>query len=262
MHTLLLLFLPLTLQLLILYLLSHFTNRLVMNRLGKGWYLVTQWPGVIVHELSHLFAAVLTFTRVHDVKLFAPQGDTLGYITHERTLNPLKNIFISIAPLFGVTAVMWLVVKFLMPSLYLDIISPVRIALVNGSSVSGMANIYLNYFSHLWAEISFSDWHTYLFLYLMIALSSHAAPSSVDLKHAFWGFIGLLTIAALVLYAGNFVGLDSLDQITLWITYPVFILTAFFGYSIVFSAISFALLAGFSLFVHVSKNNNGSPPSL
>lgn len=249
MQAFLFLFIPLVIQLSILYFLSQATDRLVMRWLGRGWYLATQWPGVIVHELSHLTGCLITLTRVHEVKLFAPSNETLGYVSHSQTRNPIKNVTISIAPLFGVTFVMWLLVKFFMPGLYVDIINPMKDALADFDSMqqalgsfAEAGKIYTGYFETLWQNIDFGDWKTYVFLYFMITLASHAAPSKVDLKHTFSGIIGLIVLFGILFFVGNWIEVDIIRQLTVWVSYPILFITALLGYGVIFSAVGLTLL--------------------
>ncbi|MFH1236377.1 MAG: hypothetical protein V1685_05600 [Parcubacteria group bacterium] len=249
MQPLLFLFLPFIIQLGILYFLSQATDRMVMRRLGRGWYLATQWPGVIVHELSHLVGCLITFTRVHEVKLFAPSNETLGYVSHSETRNPIKNVVISIAPLFGVTLVMWLLVKFFMPALYVDIITPMKATLANIDSLQHAfgtlgetAKIYVQYFETLLKNIDFGDWKTYVFLYFMVTLAAHAAPSPVDMKHALGGIIGLVVLFGIVFFIGNLAGVDILKQISMWTSYPILFLSALLSYGILFSSVGLIIL--------------------
>ncbi|HCJ52788.1 MAG: hypothetical protein A2898_04910 [Candidatus Kerfeldbacteria bacterium RIFCSPLOWO2_01_FULL_48_11] len=249
MQALLFLFLPLIVQLAILYFLSQATERMVMRWLGRGWYLATQWPGVIVHELSHLVGCLVTFTRVHEVKLFAPSNETLGYVSHSETHNPIKNVVISIAPLFGVTFIMWLLVKFFMPALYVDIIDPMKAALTNidsfqhaFSTLGETTKIYLQYFDTLLENIDFGDWKTYIFLYFMVTLACHAAPSSVDMKHALGGIIGLMVLFGIIFFIGNLAGVDILRQISVWASYPILFLSALLSYGVLFSSVGLIVL--------------------
>lgn len=249
MQALLFLFLPLVIQLGLLYLLSQATDHLVMRWLGRGWYLATQWPGVIVHELSHLVGCLITFTRVHEVKLFAPSNETLGYVSHAETHNPIKKVIISIAPLFGVTLVMWLLVKFFMPGLYMDILNPLKEALTDyGSFQHVLGNlgeagkIYVHYFVTLWHNIDLGDWKTYVFLYFMITLASHAAPSSVDMKHALGGVIGLIVLFGILFFFGQLAHVDALQKVGILISFPILFLSALLGYSVIFSAVGLLAL--------------------
>jgi len=229
------LFIPLLLQILILYFLSQAVDKLVLRRLGRGWYLAAMWPGVMVHELSHFVGCVITFTRVHRVRLLQPSGDTLGFVEHERTRNPVKMIVISIAPLFGVTAVIWLLTKFLFPELYASNLSGIQAAVSDFTNFKNFFAFtvdylaqYWNYIKDLFVHFDLSSWQAYVFIYLMLSLSSHAAPSKVDLKHTSWNIVQLLTK-------------------------PVFMAAYFLTYGILFAAISLIIMSGISLIIRVLK---------
>ena len=260
------LFLPLIIQILILYLLSRLLDRLILKRIGRTLYLITQWPGVVVHELSHFVACLITFTRVHSLKLFTPSGDSLGSVSHAKSRNPIKNIIISIAPLFGVTAVIWLLIKFLIPELYFSVTNPIDKALADFSSLQNFFSfskeyfqIYWNYMVDLWQNIDFTKWQTYLFIYLMLSLGAHAAPSKEDLKHTFWGIGGLAVIFIILYYIGSWLEIDILWQITKWLTYPVGLAAGFLTYGVVFAVIAVLIMLIVGVIFWVFRLGRGIP---
>lgn len=67
-------------------------------------YQIVLFPGVVIHELSHLLFCLLTGAQVHDVEFFSPTG---GHVTHGRPKIPVIGVFlISLAPfLVGMTLV-------------------------------------------------------------------------------------------------------------------------------------------------------------
>lgn len=204
---------PLTILILglcLLYGLSVTLDRFIMRMLGRGWYLATMWPGVIVHELSHLTGCLITFTKVVEVKLFAPSGETLGYVSHVKTQNPIKNIIISIAPLFGVSLVIAGIMQLLIPDTY-SIVSNLNLSAF--SSPSGFIEIIKKSFTSL----AFGNWQTYLALYLLITLSSHAAPSRIDLKHAATGFAGLLVLFILIWFLSTWTNVSISLGVVNWL---------------------------------------------
>lgn len=260
------LFLPLIIQILILYFLSRLLDKLILRRIGRTLYLITQWPGVIVHEFSHLIACLITFTRVFQVKLFAPQGDTLGFVSHAQSRNPVKNIIISIAPLFGVTAVIWLLIKFLLPELYFSVTNPVSKALTDFSSFQSFFNFSKDYFqnfwhyiTNLWQNIDFSKWQTYLFIYLMLSLGAHSAPSKQDLKHTYFGIGGLAVVFIILYYIGSWLKIDILWQIAKWLAYPVGFTAGFLTYGIVFAVLAVIIMVIVSILVRVFRLNRRTP---
>jgi len=252
-------FLPLIIQILILYILSRLLDRLILRRIGRTLYLITQWPGVMVHELSHLVGCLVTFTRVFQVKLFAPQGDTLGFVSHAQSRNPVKNIIISLAPLFGVTAVIWLLIRFLLPELYFSILNPVKAGLADFTSFSQFFSFtkdyfaqYSQYFSNLWQNIDFSIWQTYVFIYLMLSLGAHAAPSKQDLKHTFYGLAGLVIIFLILYYLGLWLKVDILWSITKWLAYPFSLTASFLTYGIFFAVLAVIIMFLVSLVLGIT----------
>ena len=83
------------------------------------------FPGVMLHELSHAFMAIITGAKVTEVALFKREEDSLGHVAFINRGNlflvSLQNIFASAAPMFcgaaicygcyyGVThlAILWL----------------------------------------------------------------------------------------------------------------------------------------------------------
>ncbi|MFA5052403.1 MAG: hypothetical protein WC544_05100 [Patescibacteria group bacterium] len=212
--------------------------------MGRGLYLLITWPGVVAHEASHLVACLLTFTKVTRVSFFHPQGETLGFVEHERTHNPLKKVFISAAPLIGVSVVLWLIVRWLWPDAYLVQLQSLHVATVDFSSFQHFFSFSSEYFRGMVHNVQNflqafqgDQWQTYVGIYLLIGLGSHAAPSREDLKQTFGGLAGLAVIFAIAY------GLDQWLQIPLtWdmmkvLSYPVYLLTYFLSLGIIFAIV-------------------------
>ncbi|MFA6553311.1 MAG: hypothetical protein WCT27_02700 [Patescibacteria group bacterium] len=235
-------FLPLLIQVAVLYGLSRLISQLVLRHVGRNVFLLLTWPGVVAHELSHLLACLFTFTKVLRVSLFHPQGSTLGFVDHERTYNPVKKVVISIAPLFGVTVLLWIVVRWLWPDVYSQQLSSVQMAVSDFSSFHNFFQLSVHYFStygmyirELVANFHFSQWQTYVGLYLLIALSTHAAPSKDDLKHTYIGLFGLGIIFSILYGLDQWLQVPFTWQVITLLTYPAFILANFLTYGIIFA---------------------------
>ncbi len=249
-------FIPLTLQLVVLYIISRATNYFSLQRLGRWWFLALTWPGVVVHELSHLIACLLTLTRVQRVSFFSPHGDTLGYVEHEATANPFKKVFISIAPLFGITAMIWLVVRIFFPEYYQntvvdnavlsDIKSCQKFFSLTGAYFAG----YWHLLSGLAGTLALTSWQTYVFLYLMVALSTHAAPSKKDLESTFGGIAGLFVIGGAVYLLDQWLLVPLTWAMVKVISWPAYLMAKFLTIGIVFAGIGLAII---SIVVLVSK---------
>ena len=73
---------------------------------GRRWFSLLIAPGTILHELSHLFSAVLTGCYVTDVSLFKynPQSGLLGYVGYTQPKDKwivLRNFIVGFAPFIG-----------------------------------------------------------------------------------------------------------------------------------------------------------------
>ncbi|MFH1788438.1 MAG: hypothetical protein ABH834_03555 [Candidatus Altiarchaeota archaeon] len=73
---------------------------------GRRWFSLLIAPGTILHELSHLFSAVLTGCYVTDVSLFKynPRSGLLGYVGYTQPKDKwivLRNLIVGFAPFFG-----------------------------------------------------------------------------------------------------------------------------------------------------------------
>ncbi len=63
-----------------------------------GWLIsLVTFPGVIVHELAHQLFCRWARVAVFEVKYFQ-LANPVGYVLHERTNNPKKNLLIGIGP--------------------------------------------------------------------------------------------------------------------------------------------------------------------
>ena len=77
------------------------------------FYYAILFPGVIIHELSHLLGCLLTLTRVKSIKLFSKSG---GFVIHEKPRIPILGQFIiSIAPLVVGLALSYLLINTIYP---------------------------------------------------------------------------------------------------------------------------------------------------
>jgi hypothetical protein len=63
-----------------------------------GWIIgLLTFPGVIVHELAHQLFCRWARVAIFEVKYFQLKNPA-GYVLHERTNNPLKNVLIGVGP--------------------------------------------------------------------------------------------------------------------------------------------------------------------
>jgi len=159
--------------------------------------------GVIVHELSHWAACVLTRTEVFEVKLFEETG---GHVKHERR-GPVVMAAIGLAPIIGGTL-------FLMLLAWLFGLGGVRFApsgLDLGYALASITGLAVSAGSTLWMNLAALGPATVLFLlflYLVWSVVACIAPSTPDLKHALVGgvILSLGCVLAIFLQPLAFIG--------------------------------------------------------
>lgn len=203
---------PLVLQLAILYFLAGLLNKVTYRRLGKGIYLLLMWPGVVVHELSHLIGCLLTGTRVREVKLFAPHEESpgylvLGYVSHDRPRNGLVQLIVSAAPFFGGAAALWLLLRLMVPEALTLQLPPgiFREATLAAafSAVGTVVSLYAKFAAVLFASLAWDAWTTYVFLYFLFSIAAHIAPSGHDMRYAVIGALAVGILLAVLVWLGG-----------------------------------------------------------
>jgi hypothetical protein len=153
--------------------------------------LVLQFPGTVLHELSHLFTAEILGVRTGKLRLepetirhndpSTRSGQTIqsGSVSISST-DPVRRAIIGLAPLFwGLTALV--LISYVLPS-------------------------YIPVWSQLFNTEYWSNPSTYLFLvfcYLLFAISNTMFPSPADLK----GFTPLVITIAIIVGILWFVGI-------------------------------------------------------
>ena len=194
---LLVIFTPVVILLILLYHASNYFQNLQIKVLGFSkaiWFFA---PGIALHEASHFLACVLTGAPVGRVVLFTPRGErgrggryTLGFVEHGNPSLPGGDILIALAPFIGISIVLVIGVKLLLPAFTL----PPLYAATSG----GIAAVPFDYTFKIlgsgWALLKSMNWldiKTYLFLYLMLAAAPGIAPSKEDFR-TFWKGVAIL----------------------------------------------------------------------
>ena len=172
---------------------SRSIRQWLISCLGRTGFIYLTMPGVVIHELSHLFFCLIFQHKIVKVNLFSPQEDgTLGMIQHSydsrNIFQRIGNFFIGSAPVWGGMLAMCLFSRLLLPD-----------SLFSGDPVARLAEF-----------CSISLWHcwqSWLWLYLMLTIGSHISLSDADF-HSVTDGIGFLVLLPLILcvllgWAGN-----------------------------------------------------------
>ncbi len=200
---------PLSIYAMVIHWLERLTQRRLVERFGWNSVLWTGWLGTPIHELSHVAMCLLFRHKIDEVALFEPdqQSGRLGYVRYsyrsQSWFETAGNFFVGIAPLLGGVVVLSLLLWLFYPQaaklglLTSDVSSSTnRIddLLIQVSSVSWQAVRAL----FQWEQVTtFRFW---LFLYLVLCVGSHSAPSRSDYQGAVRGMSVL--IAGLIAITG------------------------------------------------------------
>lgn len=183
-----------------LWFVSQFVRGYGSGLFGRAYYYLVA-PGVACHETGHALGCVLTGTKILEFVPFRPEGDTLGYVSHESRPGvwpQIARFFISTGPVWFGCGVILLLSRLLagpdfLPSF--DALAPRP-----GEPVS----VHLKgvWYGAIWMlRTVFAPWRWKtplfpVFLYLVFCIASEITLSPPDLK-GMWR--GLAAIAGLLL---------------------------------------------------------------
>ncbi|HTK05444.1 MAG TPA: hypothetical protein VL500_07700 [Candidatus Eisenbacteria bacterium] len=249
----LLLFAPLLVQLVALYVLSSAMNRLAYTLLGKVFYLLIMWPGVIVHELSHFVGCLLTRTKVYEVKLFSPREESpgnlvLGYVTHEKPRNPFSQFIVSAAPFFGGAAALWGILAFIAPKALRGLGVPLVFGRGQGITVtlSTAASSFASFSTALAGSLDWHSWKAYVAALVLFSVAVHIAPSRHDMKYALVGASSIAVLVAVAAWLGGKYAPLATMRAAEWFARAVAGITVLLGYGLACVVLATILLFGIS----------------
>ena len=211
----------------------------IQRNLGWVGYCVLGTVGVTYHELSHLVTAVIFGHKINEVRLFRPLkgkvDGTLGYVKHswnDRSMYQIiGNFFIGTAPMFFGAGLLFTVLRFAYPSVFVD-----------AAGISEIPDSLRFAFGMLKPENVLTAW-TPVVLSVALLICPHMHMSWADVKGAASGAIALMVTASVLSLASTAMPGDWVTRIqggmNTFITYYIYalvlglimslIMTAFFG---------------------------------
>ena len=145
---------------------SYFLNRNI-SVINYTFYLVLSFPGIVIHETSHMLGCIITGAKVVDVSFFSVKG---GFVKHTRSaLGYIGEAIISVMPIIIGLGFIWSLLYLLK---------------------SDISQINLR-----WALIL-----TQVFIfYFLISIFLTLTPSVQDIQSAFLGILVLSVVSLLLL---------------------------------------------------------------
>ena len=191
----------------------HQIERLTQRRLAErfGWRSImwTGWLGTPVHELSHAAMCLAFRHRIDEISLFEPDEEAgrLGYVRHSfrhgNMFEELGNLFIGIAPLIGGSIALSVLLWMFYPDAALQAIQQATSAeTVHASLLDRLVAMTTGLCRHVFAPEHVGSGRFCGFLYLVLCIGSHMAPSPSDYAGARRGlmiFVVVIVISTLLL---------------------------------------------------------------
>lgn len=183
--------------------------------LGSRSLMITGFIGVPIHELSHAILAFLFGHKISKVKLLQKPDSSgvMGYVRHSYNQNSIYqqigNFFVGIAPIFGGTISIIVLMRVIIPHTYNKfiqvLIESTHITTLSKETINGIINLYSDIVKKIFSLENFQNPYFYIFLFLAICISSHISLSAADIKGASRG----LTVIFVILLILNLLGVTT-----------------------------------------------------
>lgn len=227
---------------LIMDLLERVTLAYGASIFGRKTMLLSSCIGTPIHELGHLFFAVLfghTITRVQLIpnKEGLEKG-ILGCVEHSwdrrSFYQKFGNFFVGIGPMFSGPIVILIILKLLLPETYTNLYTQMNDIILNGSNVIDNFFMMIKAMFGMFTFSNLGNVRFYIFLFLSINIAAHMGLSFADVKHSVFSLIFLgIIILVIAFFVPAFPGINT----SLTIIYSF--LSAIFSLSIILSLINY-----------------------
>ena len=188
-------------------------TEILSKKIDKYTYKLLNWRGIIiigsigtvVHELSHLIAAIAIHRKIKEIKLLRPiagkKDKILGYVKYENKkglLSPIGDFFISVAPMIVGTIIIYIIVIIMDK----DIVRCVVRALnAKDYNISIKPSIFFEICKSIKEQPDNKS--VFPLILLTTSISSRMSMSITDIRNSVRGLIAievLLGITAYILY--------------------------------------------------------------
>jgi hypothetical protein len=221
---------PLLLLASMLQLLSRYVRSHAAAVIGRDVYTYLTAPGVMVHELGHVFFCLLFGHKIVKVRLFKPdRNGTLGVVEHGyNPRNPYQlvgNFFIGTGPIWFGSAVVYLLTRVLlgygMTEPASGAVSAAHANWAGAQVVLGQVAIATwQLFTCLLQPSLLNSVRFWVFVYLVFCIGSHITLSPPDIHGAWRGFVSLvlllLLLNLLTLWMGTRYSTRACDWLVRW----------------------------------------------
>ena len=189
----------------------HQIERLTQRRLAErfGWRSImwTGWLGTPVHELSHAAMCLAFRHRIDEMALFEPDEEAgrLGYVRHSfrhgNTFEELGNLFIGIAPLIGGSLALSGLLWMFYPDAAWQALKQATVGtnpeIIHANPLDRLVAMTTGLCRSVFSPEHVGSGRFWGFLYLVLCVGSHMAPSRSDYAGAKRGLMIFVVVVAL-----------------------------------------------------------------
>lgn len=230
--------------------LAHTTVARIAGRGAQTVYSVTGFVGTPVHELSHALMCIVFGHKIREMRLYQPKAEdgVLGYVKHSYSktsiYQQIGNFFIGVAPILIGSALLMLLMRWLVPDIFSSVTQDMRSAGnllmrgANGSTVATYFALLGKFFWRVFALKNFGNILWWVFLILAMMISMHMKLSRADIKGGFVGFLFLAGAILLMDFILCMVSSSALQTVTTAMIFGSASLLGFLLVSLVFSGVS------------------------
>lgn len=236
----------------------HWFESITQRRLAErfGWHVVlwTGWLGAPVHELSHALMCLLFRHRVDEIALFEPDQESgrLGYVRHswrpESWFEEVGNLFIGMAPLLGGSIILAVLLWMFYPHAASAGIDAAKAGGDSGLLIEQTWRVATSIAGQILTMQNMGTTRFWIFLYLVLCVGSHMAPSGSDYRGASRGVLlaGGLLLGSTLLLAFLGIGLNRVIHAFVAAAGPLF---AILGLTVLLVGIATAVVYLLTAFV-------------
>jgi len=244
------LLLMLAIPLLVFTWIIHQIERLTQRRLAErfGWRSImwTGWLGTPIHELSHAAMCVAFRHRIDEIALFEPDEEEgrLGYVRHSfrhgEKFDELGNLFIGIAPLIGGSLALSVLLWMFYPDAAWQAVQQATTAEAIGASpLERLVAMTIGLCRHVFSPEHVGSGRFLGFLYLVLCIGSHMAPSPSDYAGARRGLMVFVTAIGVSILLLAFVLLLR-PQFAMWLVAAISSLLSLLMLAVILCAVASA----------------------
>lgn len=211
---------------------------------GRAVCYVTGAVGTPIHECAHALFCIVFFHRITEIKLFQinDEDGTLGYVNH--SYNPrniyqrVGNFFIGVAPIIVISALLYLLARWLLPGFAAGIGGAFDINNIT-EDVGGVFLSLLSVLGSFFAGAISWQWWVYLVIGMFLAL--HMNLSKQDIKGATSGAVMLIVIVLIVDVIFGLISSSLLNGFTQIVLRMASYLMCFLTLSLIISVLAVAV---------------------